>query len=47
VKYNILYTYCGYLNGDNQFAVANTDGSFDPQWDILLHDSNRVYNITS
>lgn len=27
-----VYSWCGYLNGDNQFAMKLMDGTFDPQW---------------
>lgn len=34
----IAYSYVGYLDGDNQFALKNTDGTFDVQWGVLLAD---------
>lgn len=37
----IAYSYVGYLNQDNDFALKNTDGTFDVQWDVLLTDNGR------
>jgi hypothetical protein len=34
----IAYSYVGYLDGDNDFALKNTDGTFDIQWGVLLSD---------
>lgn len=40
-----IYEYVGYLNGDNQFAMKNTDGSFNPTWEVLLSDNHRLSTI--
>lgn len=42
----IAYSYVGYLDSDNQFALKNTDGTFDIQWGVLLADGGRQ-SITS
>ncbi len=34
----IAYSYVGYLDEDNDFALKNTDGTFDVQWGVLLAD---------
>lgn len=36
-----FYTWVGYLNVNNDFALKNTDGSYSDMWDILLTDSKR------
>ncbi len=41
-----VYTYVGYLNGDNQFAMKNTDATFEPMWDALLAKGGRTRFIT-
>jgi hypothetical protein len=41
-----VYTYVGYLNGDNQFAMKLTNSTFDPQWDVLISDGKRTRNVT-
>lgn len=38
----LVYSFVGYLNGDNQFAMRNTDGSFNPLWALLLADNKRL-----
>ena len=40
-----VYNYVGSLNADNQFAMQNTDGSYDPMWDVLLNDNHRTTTI--
>lgn len=40
-KTAIVYSYVGYLNGDNDFALKNTDGTFDVQWGMLLNDGGQ------
>lgn len=42
----IAYSYVGYLNGDNDFALKNTDGTFDVQWGILLNDGGKSHLVT-
>ena len=36
-----VYSWVGYNNADNQFAMKNTDGSFNSMWDVLLTDNGR------
>lgn len=36
IKKAFVYSWCGYLNGDNQFAMQLTNGTFDPQWAAYL-----------
>lgn len=37
-----VYSYAGYENSDNQFAMLNTDGTFNPIW-WQFFQSNPVY----
>lgn len=37
----LVYSYVGLLNADNDFALKNTNGTFDVQWNIFLNDSKR------
>lgn len=36
-----VYSYVGYNNQDNQFAMKNTDGSFNAYWDVLQTNNGR------
>lgn len=36
-----FFQWCGYKNGDNQYALSQTNGSFDVMWDVLMHDHSR------
>lgn len=37
-----VYSYVGYLDSNDDFALKSTTGSFDAQWNILLTDGNRA-----
>jgi hypothetical protein len=39
----LVYSWVGNLNGNNQFAMQNTDGSFNPVWDCLLGNDRRTF----
>lgn len=43
----IAYSYVGYLEEDNDFALKNIDGSFDVQWGILLADGGKSFVATN
>lgn len=40
-KLAVVYNYVGYLNGDNDFALKNTNGTFDIQWGVLTSDGGN------
>ena len=46
VKKAMVYSWVGWLNVDNQFAMKNTDGSFNNYWDVLLTDNGRRTFVT-
>lgn len=37
----LVWAFSGDLDADNKFAMRNTDGTFNPVWDILLNDNKR------
>lgn len=37
-----VYSFVGYKNQDDQFAMRNNDGSYSPQWCVLLADNKRL-----
>jgi len=37
----VVYSWVGYLEQDNAFAMKNIDGSFSTYWDALLTDNKR------
>mgnify|MGYP001578134540 CR=1 FL=1 len=37
----LVYSWVGYNNANNQFAMKNMDGSFNSMWDVLLTDNGR------
>lgn len=41
-----VYSFVGYLNGDNQFAMQRTDGSYIAEWNVLTQDGKRTSTIT-
>jgi|ERR1035437_2433767 hypothetical protein len=46
IQQAMVYTWCQYLNntsGDQGFVMQNTDGSFNPMWDVLLGNDRRTF----
>lgn len=43
---SMVYSFVGYLNGDNQFAMKKTDGTYIAEWDIIQNFGKRAQNIT-
>jgi hypothetical protein len=37
----LVYSWVGFNNTNNDFAMKNTDGSFNSYWDVLLTDNHR------
>lgn len=40
-----VYSWVGFHNADNTFAMKNVDGSFAPEWEVLLNDNHRLTNV--
>lgn len=46
-KKAMLYTWCGYLNGDDQFAMQKmADFSVHPMWSVIANDAKRQSDYT-
>lgn len=42
---SMVYTYVGYLNADNQFAMLDMNGQYELMWDPLVQNGKRTGNV--